>query len=128
MGTRTQTNSQIAKDRNRFIVGLARQGFSRQRALAAWKMLTEQPTATTHTVDDNALLDYEKAARVLLVSKGTLENWVSSGVYGVPFLKIGGRVRFRRSSLERWLQSRERSSDRQLVSAATASPEVTKCL
>ena len=67
-----------------------------------------QQTADPPKRAEHGLLNYERAARLLGVSRGTLENWVSSGLYGVPFIKVGRLVRFRRDSLERWLESRER--------------------
>lgn len=59
------------------------------------------------------LLDYEGAAAVLsggqgTPTKSTLQVWVSTGRYGIPYLKIGRAVRFRKSALEAWLASRER--------------------
>lgn len=56
------------------------------------------------------LLDETQAAALLAVSKGTLSVWRSTGRYAVPFLKVGACVRYRRSELEAWLQSRARSS------------------
>ena len=57
------------------------------------------------------LLDYADAAAYLGISKGTLQNWVSSGSYGIPHIPVGGRIKFRRASLDRWLLSRERGGN-----------------
>lgn len=54
------------------------------------------------------LLDYKGGAQFLGVRRGTLQVWVCTGRYGVPYLKIGRLVRFRKSALAAWLQSRER--------------------
>ena len=56
------------------------------------------------------LLDPEAAAALLDVSPGTLSVWRSTGRYNLPFLKIGRKVRYRRSVLEAWMQSRTRES------------------
>lgn len=64
------------------------------------------------------LLNYEEAARFLRISRGTLENWISSGLYDVPHVKVGRLIRFRTSSLSRWLESRERGSSRAIESSS----------
>ena len=56
------------------------------------------------------LLDYPQAAAFLGVAVGTLQQWVSSGLYNVPFVKLGALVRFRPSALSRWIESRERNA------------------
>lgn len=64
------------------------------------------------------LLDYLRAAKFLGIAEGTLRNWVSSELYGIPFVKLGGKVRFRPESLEKWIESRERGGA-QFVSQAS---------
>jgi len=56
------------------------------------------------------LMDEAEAADFLSISPGTLSVWRSTGRYAVPFVKVGRRVRYRRSDLEVWLQSRTRSN------------------
>jgi excisionase family DNA binding protein len=56
------------------------------------------------------LLDDKAAAALLDVSPGTLSVWRSTGRYALPFLKIGRKVRYRRSALEAWMQARTRES------------------
>ena len=60
------------------------------------------------------LLDEREAAKHLEVSDGTLSVWRSTGRYKLPFIKIGRKVRYRRSDLDAWLASRTR------VNGATA--------
>ena len=55
-------------------------------------------------------LDDKAAAALLDVSPGTLSVWRSTGRYNLPFLKIGRKVRYRRSALEAWMQARTRES------------------
>ena len=60
------------------------------------------------TDDPRPDLDYDHAAAYLGIRVATLRHWVSSGLFGVPFVKVGRRVRFRRARLDDWLLSRER--------------------
>lgn len=54
----------------------------------------------------NGLLDEKQAAQYMSVSPGTLSVWRSTGRYGLPFLKVGSRVRYRVSDLDAWLATR----------------------
>ena len=56
------------------------------------------------------LLSEQEAAEVLDVSPGTLSVWRSTGRYQLKFLKIGRKVRYRRSDLLAWLAARTRES------------------
>ena len=56
------------------------------------------------------LLDSESAATYLDVAVGTLCVWRSTGRYNLPFLKVGSKVRYRRSDLDAWLKKRVRES------------------
>lgn len=56
------------------------------------------------------LLDEEEAAEFLDVAPGTLSVWRSTGRYALPFVKVGRRVKYRRSDLLAWLESRTRHS------------------
>ena len=51
------------------------------------------------------LLDPESAAKILGIKTITVYKWVSERK--IPFLKVGGALRFRPSSLESWLKDRE---------------------
>ncbi len=56
------------------------------------------------------LLDEHAAAVMLDLSPGTLRVWRSTGRYKLPFLKIGSKVRYRRTDLQTWLEARVRAS------------------
>lgn len=56
------------------------------------------------------LVDEREAAKILDTAPGTLSVWRSTGRYGLPFIKIGRKVRYRRSDLAAWLESRLRES------------------
>jgi len=50
------------------------------------------------------LLTVEEAAGVLRVAPKTLRNWVS--LRAIPFVRVGGCLRFDGPALQRWLESR----------------------
>ncbi len=56
------------------------------------------------------LLTEVEAAFEIDVTPGTLSVWRSTGRYGIPFIKIGRKVRYRKSDLLAWLESRTRES------------------
>jgi excisionase family DNA binding protein len=53
----------------------------------------------------NRLYDYGGAAELLRISPQTLRTWVSKG--RVPYLKLGGAVRFSERQLEEILERSE---------------------
>lgn len=65
---------------------------------------------TLQTPIQSELVDEKQAAGILGVTPGTLQVWRSTGRYAIPFLKVGRLVKYRRSALEAWLESRTRSS------------------
>ena len=56
------------------------------------------------------LLDENEAAKLLSLAAGTLSVWRSTGRYGVPFVKVGRLVRYKRTDLEAWISSRTHAS------------------
>lgn len=48
----------------------------------------------------------EDAAAYIGIASHTLEVWRCSKRYNIPYIKVGGRVRYRRSDLDIWLKSR----------------------
>lgn len=58
----------------------------------------------------NELLDEFSAAAVLAVTPGTLAVWRCTGRYNLPFIKIGRKVRYRRTDLDAWLDARTRTN------------------
>lgn len=56
------------------------------------------------------LLTGTEAAALLGIAPGTLNVWRSTGRYALPFVKIGHNVRYRKSDLIAWLDSRTRSN------------------
>ena len=47
-----------------------------------------------------------EAADYLSLKQHTLAVWRSTGRYGLPFVKIGSKVRYRRDELDAWMKSR----------------------
>lgn len=67
------------------------------------------------TTQDNAptkreLLTVAQVAEKIEVTPGTLSVWRSTGRYSLPFIKIGGKVRYRASDLDAWIARRTRDS------------------
>lgn len=56
------------------------------------------------------LLNESEAAAFLDITIGTLQVWRSTGRYGIPFVKIGRSVRYKRADLEAWIESRTHGS------------------
>lgn len=56
------------------------------------------------------LLDQKQAAHLLGLSPRTMEAWRLTAGGGPHYIKVGGRVRYRRSDLEAWLDTRRRTS------------------
>ncbi len=52
------------------------------------------------------LLTREEAAAYLGLRPQTLAVWFCRGQYDLPVLKVGRAVRYRRSDLDAWLESR----------------------
>ncbi|RKT47490.1 helix-turn-helix domain-containing protein [Thiocapsa rosea] len=73
---------------------------------------TRRPTAQTAAEVRAAdpLYDRKDAALYLGVVPGTLECWASTGRYNLPFLRIGRRVKYRKSDLDAWIAKRSPSA------------------
>ena len=56
------------------------------------------------------LLDTDEAANYLGVARNTLEVWRSAGRYGLQFVRVGRRIKYRKSDLDAWIESRTASS------------------
>lgn len=52
------------------------------------------------------LLDEVATAEILQVKTGTLQVWRSTSRYPLPFVKIGRNVRYRRTDIDAFIQSR----------------------
>lgn len=64
---------------------------------------------TTIAPDEN--LNTQQAAQFLGVKEGTLETWRCTKRYDLPFVKVGRLVRYKKSALIRWLDSRTQGGD-----------------
>jgi excisionase family DNA binding protein len=58
------------------------------------------------TLVSSDLLTREQAAQFLGVKAQTLAVWASTKRYALPMIKVGSLARYRRSDLERFLESR----------------------
>ncbi len=57
-------------------------------------------------LNQRALLSPAEVSEVLGVKEQTLAVWRCSGRHSLPFLKVGGSIRYRRADLEEWLAAR----------------------
>ncbi len=53
-----------------------------------------------------SLLSNEEAAEYIGVRKETLDAWRCIGRYQIPHIKVGRLVKYRKSDLDAWLESR----------------------
>jgi len=58
------------------------------------------------TPTTDRLLDTTEAANYLGLSKFTLQQWRSTGRYGLPYTKVGNRVRYPLNDLQAWVRRR----------------------
>ncbi|MBA7639633.1 hypothetical protein ES703_47293 [subsurface metagenome] len=55
----------------------------------------------------NSLLTIQELSQILKISKKTIYGWVHDNY--VPYMKLGGAVRFRERDIEIWLARRSRA-------------------
>ena len=62
-------------------------------------------SGTQAPVENLALMRYVEIAKLLSVKPQTVRNWVCSGKYNLPYIRISPRcVRFIRSDIELWIR------------------------
>jgi excisionase family DNA binding protein len=57
-------------------------------------------------MESSTLLTRQQAAEYLGVRAQTLAAWASSKRYGLPMIRVGRSIRYRRADLDRWLDAR----------------------
>jgi excisionase family DNA binding protein len=65
---------------------------------------------------NDELMKTDGVARWLNVSESTVRKWVHYGF--IPYIKLGGAVRFSRKDIEAWIQERTETG------RATLAPEI----
>jgi hypothetical protein len=63
-------------------------------------------TSTPGFDDPNELLTNHVAAKIIGVTAHTLDVWRITNRYGLPYIRVGRKIRYRRSDLVAWLESR----------------------
>lgn len=66
-------------------------------------------------IDPLELLDRPAAAAYMGIKPQTLAVWASTGRYGLRFLKVGTRVKYRRADLDAFLERRSVTSTGELA-------------
>ncbi|MEJ1372591.1 MAG: helix-turn-helix domain-containing protein [Candidatus Sedimenticola sp. (ex Thyasira tokunagai)] len=54
----------------------------------------------------DALIQPGQAASILGLTPGTLQVWRSTGRYNLPFVKVGGRVMYRKEDVQAFIERR----------------------
>ena len=60
---------------------------------------------------DDRLLTAREVAELLGFSSATVVNWAEAETGAIPCFRIGGRLRFRRTEVEAWLEERRRGAE-----------------
>jgi len=71
----------------------------------------ETDTLELHDLGQEKLLTPSELARFLSVRPGTIYSWISRGI-DIPYVKIGGTVRFREEAIQAWLLEKEQARKR----------------
>ncbi|MHB0817275.1 helix-turn-helix domain-containing protein [Stutzerimonas stutzeri] len=66
-------------------------------------------TADTDLTPDSLLTPGQLATKLDLSLK-TLATWRSTGRHALPYIRVGGRIRYRRADVDAWLTDRQRTS------------------
>lgn len=65
---------------------------------------------TLDAMNSELLMTPEDAAKLLLISEHTLAYWRRPKIDSdLPWIEVGGQVRYRLSDIQRWLDSRTRT-------------------
>lgn len=72
--------------------------------------MPNQSTPPSIGLNHDELLTPEQVAAALRIKLRTLADWRSSGRNPLAWIKVGGRVRYRRSDVDAWLESQSRTS------------------
>ena len=67
---------------------------------------TKQPEAFSKLFDSADLLNRQEAAKYLRISPRTLAVWACVKRYELPYVKMGRLVKYRRSVLDDFIESR----------------------
>jgi len=79
--------------------------------LASGAVAATPPGSTAAKLNPDPLLSPKEAADYIGVTVQTLSVWRSTQRYPLPFVKSGAKVFYRRSALEKFLESRTKGSE-----------------
>lgn len=80
--------------------------------------MDNQPDSAALPLSPSDLLTPDQVAAALGLSHRTLAAWRSSGRNPLAWIKVGARVRYRRSDVDAWLESQSRTSTAAAVKGA----------
>ncbi len=61
---------------------------------------------TDYIPTDKPFLSPKDLSKFIDISVGTLAVWRTNGTYGIPYIKIGGKVMYPVTEVNKWIQSR----------------------
>jgi hypothetical protein len=67
-------------------------------------MVITMPQITSSSISE--LVTPIQVSRSINVTEGTLQVWRSTGRYDLPYIKIGGKVMYRVSDVNKFIESR----------------------
>ena len=59
-------------------------------------------------IDNDKLLSTKETSEYLGIAEGTLAVWRTTNRYKIPYIKTGRLVKYRKSELDAWLESRKK--------------------
>ncbi len=65
--------------------------------------------------NNDRLMTRQETADYLKMAKGTLDVWASTKRHDLPYYKVGRNVLYRKSEVDRWLDSRKMSTETDLL-------------
>ena len=70
-------------------------------------MVITMPQITSSSISE--MVTPKQVSRSINVTEGTLQVWRSTGRYDLPYIKIGGKVMYRISDINKFIESRKHS-------------------
>ena len=67
-------------------------------------MVITMPQITSNSI--SKMVTPKQVSRSINVTEGTLQVWRSTGRYDLPYIKIGGKVMYRISDVNQFIESR----------------------
>ncbi len=70
-------------------------------------MVITMPQITSSSISE--MVTPKEVSKSINVTEGTLQVWRSTGRYDLPYIKVGGKVMYRISDVNKFIESRQYS-------------------